>query len=92
MDGCQWTHRKHPFVDREFINDGKRGVSTKNLDVAVKLLENRMPTSLVIEWLVMVTRRKPSVDMINSLRQSVVTEKNMAKAVTILRPKDSSTT
>ena len=37
---CQWTHRKHPFVDREFINNGKRDLSTKNLDVAVKLLEN----------------------------------------------------
>ena len=37
---CQWTHRKHPFIDREFMNNGKCDLSTKNLDVAVKLLEN----------------------------------------------------
>ena len=71
--GCQWTHRKQPFIDREFVNNGKRDLSTKNLDVAVKLLENHMPASLVSEWLALVTGRKPSMDMINSLCQFVMT-------------------
>ena len=56
------------------MNNGERDLSTKNLDVVVKLLENHMPVSLANEWLAFVTGRKSSVDMINSLSQSVMTE------------------
>ena len=70
---CHWSHRTHPFVDREFTSNGKYDVSSDNLDAAVKLLENHMPGSLVSEWLALITGRKPSADTINPLCQSVMT-------------------
>ena len=55
------------------MNNGKCDVSSYNIDVAVKLLENHMPTSLVRQWLALMTKRKPYRDMIDSLRQSSMT-------------------
>ena len=54
----------------------KHDLSSDNIDAAVKLLENHMPTSLVSDWLALVTGRKPFVDMIDSLCQSVMTREH----------------
>ena len=44
----------------------------KNLETAVKLPGNNMPTAMVDEWLLLVTGNKLSNDSIKSLSQSVV--------------------
>ena len=58
------------------MQEGKRDVTTTDLDTMKLLLENNIPSVLVNEWLAVVNGCRLSSNSVKSLRQSVMVDKH----------------